>query len=343
MRHAEVAVIGGSGFIGRPLCRILADSGYQVRAISRGGAGRAVDGIRHLRGDVADAAAMRTATAGAAAVVHMSTGGGNTWADFDRDFVQGARHVAEACLEQGVPRLVYVSSIAALYLGGRAPVTCSTPPDPEPASRSLYARAKIEAERVLREYRGRGLPLVIVRPGVVMGAGGILTHSGIGYWASDLCCLGWGMGNTPLPFVLVEDVAKALAVCVAMPGIEGEAFNLVGDVRIPAGQFVDLLGRRLRRRFRFYPQPLGKLQALEIAKWLVKCAARKADNPFPSYRDLKSRSLRAPIDCAHAKRVLGWTPNRDPERFLAEAVMPYGSEIWKGDLRLAAAEALAHA
>ena len=115
--------------------------------------------------------------------------------------------------------------------------------------------------------------------------------------------------------MLVEDVARALAAAKDVPGIEGRSFNLAGDVRPSAEEFVRLLGEHSLRNYRFYPQSLWKMQALEILKWGLKVVARKPENPWPSFRDLKSRSMRAPMDCALAKQVLGWKPVQDPQGF----------------------------
>jgi nucleoside-diphosphate-sugar epimerase len=137
-----------------------------------------------------------------------------------------------------------------------------------------------------------------------------------------------------LPFVLVQDVVQALAAAARVPGVEGKAFNLVGDVRPTAAEYVRLLAESSRRNFRFYPQSLLKMQAVEAGKWMLKVMARKPDNPFPSFRDLKSRSLRASFDCGNAQRVLGWKPNGSLEVFLYEAVASHFKPFLPGDLRL---------
>ena len=63
--------------------------------------------------------------------------------------------------------------------------------------------------------------------------------------------------------------------------------------------------------------------------------ARKAENPFPSFRDLKSNSLRTRIDCSAAKRDLGWQPVSDRQEFIAKAILPHIKAVTPGDLRIA--------
>jgi nucleoside-diphosphate-sugar epimerase len=333
----SVLVIGGGGFIGKPLVSLLRESGCRVKVASRQASGRDEPGLEFRRADVGNPDSIRSAVEGASVVYYLATGSCQSWAEAHRDFVEGAANVAGACQANGVRRMIYVSSSAALYLGGAAGTDETAGTDPQPGGRGFYARGKIEAERMLLELHARsGLPVVIVRPAIVVGRGSSHCHSGVGQWPADTCCLGWGRGKHPLPFVLVEDAARALAAAKDVPGIEGQCFNLAGDVRLSAKEFLSLLRERSLRNFRFYPQSLWKMQAIEILKWGLKVAARKPDNPWPSFRDLKSRSMRAPMDCALAKRVLGWKPTQSLEVFLGEAIDGNLSRIPPGDLRRAA-------
>jgi nucleoside-diphosphate-sugar epimerase len=125
----------------------------------------------------------------------------------------------------------------------------------------------------------------------------------------------------PLPLVLPEDVADAFVAALDAPSIEGTSFNLVGDVRLTARDYVAELARATRRPLRFHPQGAALAQGIEIGKWLVKVAIRKPGNVFPSWRDLRTRSLEAPFDCSRAKRVLRWTPVADRARFVERGIV----------------------
>jgi nucleoside-diphosphate-sugar epimerase len=253
--------------------------------------------------------------------VHLATGGGASWEEVERAMVAGTRALGELCLAEKVERLIYVSSIAALYLGpdcGTEVVEDDFPTDPRPEQRALYARGKALAERELvRLFREKGLPVTIVRPGVVLGRGTPLQHSGLGLWVRDNHCVGWGRGNRPLPLVLVEDVADALARLAAHAGsqLDGKTLNLAARGPWTAAELVLALRRATGRDFHFHPRPLALSQAMEIGKWLVKKAGGRRD-AFPSYRDLKSRSLHPPFSARTAREVLGWRPCEEREEFL---------------------------
>jgi hypothetical protein len=59
-------------------------------------------------------------------------------------------------------------------------------------------------------------------------------------------------------------------------------------------------------------------QVVEAGKWGIKALTRRPGNRLPSYRDLRSRGFFARLDCSAAKRDLGWTPEGDSLRLLAE-------------------------
>jgi nucleoside-diphosphate-sugar epimerase len=319
--QCEIAVIGGTGFIGSALVSLLVKQGRSVRVISR--RARQMTGCakaEHVCADVSDATAISYAIAGTSVVIHAGMGGGQAWADFERDCVRGTDNVGRACVTHNVRRLIYVSSVAAMYLGDRSIANDNPPIDPHYLRRNHYARGKIAAEVELERLRAScGLQFVTVRPGIVVGRNGVLCHGGLGMWVNDFCCFGWGRGRTLLPFVLVQDVAAALALAVDTPGIDGLAFNLAGDVYMTAVEFVNEMAERSMRTIRFYPRSLAILQARQVIEWALKALIRRPV-PWPSYYDLKSRSLSAQVSSKRPKSILGWKPNANREFFLSEAI-----------------------
>jgi nucleoside-diphosphate-sugar epimerase len=214
---------------------------------------------------------------------------------------------------------VYVSSIAALDTGARGAIEDSLATDPRPDARPVYSRGKIAAEKALLALReSRGLPLVIARPGVVLGAGTPMQHSGLGLWVRDSQCIGWGAGSHPLPLVWVDDVADALARIVAHAGreIDGKALNLCAAPPLGAREMVEELARSSGRALRFHPRPLATSQLMEIGKWIVKKVGGRRDPEFPSWHDLRARSLASRIPSDTARAVLGWRPVEEREAFL---------------------------
>lgn len=254
---------------------------------------------------------------GAKVVVNLAHGGGgSSWEAIEKALVGSARLVADACISASTERLVHVGSIAGLYLGNDGEVvTGATPPDPIDTKRGDYARAKAIADRMLMQMSGAGtLRVCILRPGLVVGEGTSPFHSGLGTFNNDQHCLGWNSGVNPLPFVLVDDVADAIARCITAPNVIGKAYNLVGPVRPSAREFISELAKASARPLRFHTSSVAKLFGAEFGKWLIKRAVgRRA--PFPSVRDFRSRGLTASFDCSDAVRDFGWATTADRQAF----------------------------
>lgn len=322
----DVAILGGTGFIGTHVVRRFLEAGQRVAVMARNtsnlGPVFSDPRVTLHRGDIRDAAAVANAIKGASVVVNLAHGGGGASFEAVRTaMVGGAETVARACLVEGVGRLVYVGSIASLYLGPQpAAITGATLPDPEEQKRGDYARAKALADRaMLAMHDNDKLPVVILRPGVVVGEGGLPFHSGVGLYNNDQHCIGWNAGRNPLPFVLAEDVADAVFRAATAPGIEGRSYNLVGDVRLTARDYTTALGQALHRPLRFHPQSANWLWLEDSGKWVVKRATGRAV-PAPSVRDFLSRGMMAEFDTSDAKRDLGWTPVSDSVHFIDRAI-----------------------
>jgi nucleoside-diphosphate-sugar epimerase len=187
--------------------------------------------------------------------------------------------------------------------------------------RGHYARAKIVAEQLLMDlHRTQQLPVVIFRPGIVVGAGGPAEHLGVGYWPDATNCITWGKRGHPLPFVLVDDVVDAMVKALGLTGLSGSAFNLVGDVRLTAREYVDALRAASQRDIRLHARSLIGWRALEVFAWSIKAIARRPDNVTLSWRELTYRTAATPFDCSPTKAALDWQPVAERERFIELAV-----------------------
>jgi predicted dehydrogenase/nucleoside-diphosphate-sugar epimerase len=323
----DVAVTGAAGFIGSELVERLAAAGKRVAALVRRPDFAPVSlrrpGVTLHAADAADAAAVERALAGAHVVVHLATSAGGT--DVAAAIVTAAQNVARACVSRKVRRLVFASTIAVYDLGKERDglVTEASPLDDLPDQRGDYARGKIAAEPWLEDFsRANGLELVVVRPGFVVGRRGPPQHSGVGLWVKDTQVFGWGGGEQPLPFVLVDDVADAIVRCCAKPEAAGRSYNLVGDVGLTAREWVGELRSALRRDFVFHPQSLARWYLEELFKYFVKLAIGRPNVRWPAWRDLATRGAARPFDNSRPKRELGWQPVAERGAFLAAALPP---------------------
>jgi predicted dehydrogenase/nucleoside-diphosphate-sugar epimerase len=321
-RDGEVLVLGSTGFIGGHLVRALSRAEYPLRIMVRRPSALPADLLRDdptvIVGDVLKREQVDCAVAGCRSVIHLVAGAPTGWPAYQRLFVDSTRMVAEACLAHGVEQLQYVSSIAAHYLGKPNTIVGNGAAiDDRPLERCHYARAKIVAEQMLMDlHRTRDLPVVIFRPGIVIGSGGPVEHLGVGYWPDAANCITWGTREHPLPLVLVDDVVDAMVKALGKPGLRGSAFDLVGDVRLTAREYIEAVSAATRRDIRLHRRSVIGWRAFEFVGWAVKAVGRRRDNVALSWRELSYRTAASQFDCTRTKATLEWQPVQERERFI---------------------------
>jgi predicted dehydrogenase/nucleoside-diphosphate-sugar epimerase len=322
----SVLVIGGTGFIGRDLTRKLVASGRDVRVLSRGRMGPFADLSDHVETvsvSLLDKEGLRKAMEGMDAVYNLAKSLDKTWEGCLKNDVGVAERVAEAAMDVGVRRLVYTGTIASYDMSDPATViTEETGFADDMTDRNLYARSKAACEAKLEGmHRDRGLPLVIARPGVVVGEGGPLQHWGIGRWQGAGAVRIWGHGRNILPFVLIDDVSDGLIRMIESDAAVGQSFNLVGDPMMSARDYFDAIHEKLGARIRVQAGSLTGFYLADGVKYALKrYALVKKGAVRASLRDWKSRALFSPFRNDHPKSVLGWRPEKDREVFIEKAI-----------------------
>lgn len=168
----DVLVTGGTGFLGRRLCRHLAADGRRVGVLSRRDEpleplAEAVSAW-HV-GDVRDPDAVAAAVAEHDAVFHLAGAG---LADADPETVRSVNHggtrvLLDACRDHGVERVVFTSTAGTRRVSGRAPATEADLSEPVGA----YQTSKLDAERLVADYVAAGGDAVTVHPASVVGPG----------------------------------------------------------------------------------------------------------------------------------------------------------------------------
>ena len=140
-------------------------------------------------------------------------------------------------------------------------------------------------------------------------------------WTANAVCRLWGAGEHLLPFVLVDDVACALANAEKADGVVGSTFNLVGPALLTGRDYLAELEKAGRLKLDVRPTPIFAFYRADLLKWFVKVLVRHPERRFPSYRDWQSRSQRAIFDCRNAQRILGWVPCADRATLVREGIV----------------------
>lgn len=321
----RVMVIGGTGFIGRNLTRALVAKGHDVRVLSRGKHGPFADIADHVETvavSLRDRDALVQSMQGIDAVFNLAKSMDTTWEAALENDVGTAVRIAEAAQEAGVKRLIYTGTIASYDMSDPAQTITEDTDFGDMEDRNLYARSKAECEaRLMAMHRDQGLPLVIARPGIVIGEGGPLQHWGIGRWHGAGAVRIWGSGRNTLPFVLADDVSDGLIRMMEDDAALGQSFNLIGEPMFSARGYFDAIHESLGARIRVRPGQLHVFWAADAVKYLLKVKVlRRHGVVRPSLKDWKSRAHFSPFDNRQPKSLLGWQPEADRDRFVERGI-----------------------
>ncbi|MEO1020137.1 MAG: NAD(P)-dependent oxidoreductase, partial [Pseudomonadota bacterium] len=230
---------------------------------------------------------------------------------------------ARAAVDKGINRFIYTGTIASYDMSNPSTVIDELTAFPEEMEdRNVYARSKAECERQLLElYQESGLPLSIVRPGIVLGKGGPLQHWGIGRWQGAGAIKLWGSGKNILPFVLNSDVALGLVLVMKSELAIGKSYNLVGDSFLTGRDYFREIKKRLNADIDVSSGNLVGFWLMDIIKSKLKrVILRERDTTAMSLSDWKSRAHLSRFSNQKAKEDLGWQPISDREDFLMAAI-----------------------
>lgn len=321
-----VLVLGGTGFIGRALIRKLNEAGHGVRVLARH-PGSLPKEFRDLeadvvRGDFVDTSSIAAAMDGVEYVYHLARGGGQTWPEYVATDIEPTRRLGELCAERQVRGFYYTSSIA-IYDSGKPTgfITEDTPPHPGIQRSNLYVRSKVvNEENLLAIHRHRGLHLILFRPGIVIGQGGNPMHFGVSGWPYPTVSRLWGDGRSALPIVLVDDCANAMVRALGRQDLDGQSFNLVGEARVTAHEYLDELELVTGLKIRRVPTSTIRYFAEEVTKYAVKSLGRDPNRRRPSYAECAGRTCRTPFDVSRAKERLGWKPETSRQAVLERGI-----------------------
>jgi nucleoside-diphosphate-sugar epimerase len=227
--------------------------------------------------------------------------------------IKGTENVVNACLEKGVKKLMYVSSVASLgdIAGGPADESSHWKPG---KSNSRYSYTKYKGEMEVWRGMNEGLDSVIVNPSVVIGPGMWFGASGAIIEELNRGLRFYTEGAAG--YVDVRDVASAL-IKLADSDIKGERFILNSENmhhRDVIDLFADALGKK---RPAYRVTPFMAYPAIYTEKLISALTGRR-----PRFTDetLKTAAAITSYDNGKIKKTLGFgfIPVKDSVKFASD-------------------------
>ena len=240
----KVLVAGASGFVGRRLCPALVDAGHEVLAMTRDPDGYDGAGVA-VHGDVHDPDTLSSAVQGCEAAYYLVHSLSDP--DFARKDAAAARAFGAAAADAGLERIV--------YLGGLGD-------DNDQLSEHL--RSRREVERLLADS---GVPVTVLRAGIVIGHGGIsweLTRQLVEHLPA-MVTPRWVM--TRAQPIAIADVVRYLVGVLGLSQAAGRTFEIGGPEVLP---YIAMLRRLAALEDRSLPiMPVPLLSPRLSSMWLA--------------------------------------------------------------------------
>ena len=277
----KLFLTGVGGFLGSHLAAHWSAAGHDVYGASRSGA--VVPGLRRVLPFVLGQPIHAEDLAGVDVVVHLA---------YDRKAgihvnMDGTKLVYAAARAAGVPRQIFVSSYSA-----------------RPESIAEYGRLKRQLETYFLD-RGE----TIVRPGLVIGSGGLFLRNMRKILTSPVMPLLDG-GRGLLPVVAVEDLAAAMTTLLES---RVGGYNLFNPELVTMRRFIETINRAGRHRALYFSIPVSWATGL-----LSLSETLRIKLPFDSDN---LRALKQNQECIHQSDLETLLPTyRSFQQMIAAAV-----------------------
>ena len=295
MSRLRIAVLGGTGFVGRSLCERLVSDGHEVRILTRR-AERHRDLLvlptaQVIDADVHNPVVLKREFQGMDAVVNLVgilNEAGRNGKGFERVHAELPAKVVQACRQNGVARLLHMS---ALNASADAP--------------SHYLRSKGHGEKIVHEAQSNSLHVTSFRPSVIFGPHDSFTNRFAALLRQVPFVFPLACANARLQPVYVVDVVRAFVFALDRHATFGQRYNLCGPQVYSLREILAYLAQTLGLKRRILPlnNMLSSLQAT-----LLQFAPGKPFTP-DNYRSLQVASV---CDAAFPA-IFGITPGRFDE------------------------------
>ena len=236
----KIFITGATGFIGSHLIEILGAAGHELYCLVRKSS--AVEqlgarGVDLVFGDITDRGSLQAGMKGCDRVVNLA----NVYSFWEPDKrvyeevnVRGTQNVMECALENGIAKVVHLSSM--VIYGKPEDVPFSEQSAIGPERFSAYARSKYAGDLLAWAlYEKEKLPLVVLYPGGVLGPG---DEKASGRYIMDLLqrrMPATVLHNAVSTWVDVRDVSETIVKALEKENNSGEKY-LVGKHQLSFDQ-----------------------------------------------------------------------------------------------------------
>lgn len=264
----KILVTGGTGFLGSVIVDTLVRRGTDDISVlsssaSQTNLGRSADSVTAIQASITDRDAMHRLIRDFDVVCHLAATVDESLPlnEIYRINVDGTVNVFDACIKNGIPKVVYASSVGIYGDLQNLPGDENSPMN----AASSYERTKKEVEYLIPNFRQQGLTLINLRPVIVYGPGSPMWHKTVANVVSGKPYIGTGKNKWPL--VYVDDAADAFILAIDSDKAINDDFIISGPQAYPYRDIVKAIKGAVGRKL---PVPRIPLTILSFLSWLNK-------------------------------------------------------------------------
>lgn len=324
MPQEKILVTGATGHVGSHFVPRAVKAGYTVRALVRNTSNTSL--FEHLpvelaEGDLAKPETLAPALEGVDLVIHSGAHVGD-WGPaetYRQANVLSLEHMLTTVQRVGqLKRWIQISSLgvypARHHYGTDETVT------PDLGGLDGYTQTKAEAEVMLERHRDQfNLPVVILRPGFIYGAGDrhalprIVEKLQVGKMKFI------GRGDRLLNNTYVGNLVDAIFLAMEQPAALGETFNIRDERLVTRLEFVNTIADYLGKPHPAHiPESLARLLVRPIER--VAKLRGATSPPLLTSGQIKFMTLNLDYSIDKAKRLLGYQPQVDFQEGIRQAL-----------------------
>ncbi len=310
----KAMVTGATGFLGGHLVRSLAQEGFEITALVRPTSkvsSELQERASLVEGDLSNGESLEAALTGADIAFHCAalTTNRTTWQTQHKINIRGTERVLETALKAGVKRVVHISSVLVYGLdplNGGGAFTETSPYVENPEKWGYYVRSKSAADELALAFsQEKGLPVTVMRLGILYGPGGSLPgQQPLGRLGPVRLLV--GNGRNVLPFTYVENAIDCILLAATSDLAAGQAYNVVDEPQVSGRDALAVRARLTGERPKLVWVPASLLL---VAGAVVELPSNVtgADTPPPLTRHLVHAACRnVRYDSSKARQQLGW-------------------------------------
>lgn len=222
-------VTGATGFVGRNLLKKLVDKKIKVRCLVRDK--KKIDANNELeivQGDILDKDILYTVTQNVDIVIHLAAIiKSSDPKEYMNVNVQGTRNLVEACIKNGVKKIIHVSSLDAVL-----------------KETNIYGKTKAIGEDIIKNSN---IDYIILRPSLIYGKG-VKEITILAEWIRKypvIPVVGSGKGN--LQPVYVEDVCDTIVKLIDSSR-KNKIYYVAGEQKISLNDLIDKIANMSSKR-----------------------------------------------------------------------------------------------